>query len=59
MTEAGFVNYPLEWWHWSYGDKYWARVSAATAVYGDVAEEPRTWRRRLARLLSGATRRVP
>jgi zinc D-Ala-D-Ala dipeptidase len=18
------VNYPSEWWHWSYGDKYWA-----------------------------------
>ncbi len=24
MSEAGFVNYPTEWWHWSYGDKYWA-----------------------------------
>lgn len=24
MTEAGFVNYPPEWWHWSYGDRYWA-----------------------------------
>src|SRR3989344_6088736 len=24
MTEAGFVNYPLEWWHWSYGDRIWA-----------------------------------
>ena len=24
MTRAGFVNYPTEWWHWSYGDKYWA-----------------------------------
>ena len=24
MTTAGFVNYPTEWWHWSYGDKYWA-----------------------------------
>ena len=21
MTKAGFVNYPTEWWHWSYGDK--------------------------------------
>lgn len=24
MVSAGFVNYPTEWWHWSYGDKYWA-----------------------------------
>ncbi|MEU2632122.1 M15 family metallopeptidase, partial [Kitasatospora sp. NPDC007106] len=24
MSGAGFVNYPTEWWHWSYGDRYWA-----------------------------------
>lgn len=24
MLKAGFVNYPPEWWHWSYGDRYWA-----------------------------------
>jgi D-alanyl-D-alanine dipeptidase len=24
MKKAGFVNYPTEWWHWSYGDRYWA-----------------------------------
>lgn len=24
LTNAGFVNYPTEYWHWSYGDKYWA-----------------------------------
>ena len=26
MTKAGFINYPIEWWHWSYGDRYWAAV---------------------------------
>lgn len=26
MTKAGFVNYPTEWWHWSFGDRYWAGV---------------------------------
>jgi len=26
MTKAGFVNFPTEWWHWSYGDKYWTAV---------------------------------
>ena len=37
MTEAGFVNYPTEWWHWSYGDKYWAlQISAPAALYGSV-----------------------
>ncbi|MEU0672962.1 M15 family metallopeptidase [Streptomyces sp. NPDC006172] len=35
MTTAGFVNYPTEWWHWSYGDRYWALLSAAPAAeYG-------------------------
>lgn len=24
MTSVGFVNYPTEYWHWSYGDRYWA-----------------------------------
>lgn len=24
LTEVGFVNYPTEYWHWSYGDRYWA-----------------------------------
>lgn len=26
LTAAGLVNYPTEWWHWSYGDRYWAFV---------------------------------
>ncbi|MCE4944129.1 dipeptidase [Streptomyces albulus] len=34
---AGFVNYPSEWWHWSYGDRYWALLTGARcAVYGPV-----------------------
>ncbi|HLC58680.1 MAG TPA: M15 family metallopeptidase [Candidatus Nanoarchaeia archaeon] len=24
LEKVGFVNYPLEWWHWSYGDRTWA-----------------------------------
>lgn len=27
MSKSGFVNYPTEWWHWSYGDRYWAFVN--------------------------------
>jgi D-alanyl-D-alanine dipeptidase len=24
LRGAGFAPYPLEWWHWSYGDQWWA-----------------------------------
>jgi D-alanyl-D-alanine dipeptidase len=35
LTAAGLVNYPTEWWHWSYGDRYWALTTeAAAARYG-------------------------
>jgi zinc D-Ala-D-Ala dipeptidase len=35
LTWSGFVNYPTEWWHWSYGDRYWALTTGApAAVYG-------------------------
>lgn len=35
MGGAGFVNYPTEWWHWSYGDRYWALITKADhAIYG-------------------------
>ncbi|MEU9645132.1 M15 family metallopeptidase [Streptomyces sp. NPDC048188] len=35
LTAAGLVNYPTEWWHWSYGDRYWALVTGETAaLYG-------------------------
>ena len=38
MRAAGFVNYPTEWWHWSYGDRYWAfRSGAEAAIYGPAA----------------------
>jgi D-alanyl-D-alanine dipeptidase len=35
LTAAGLVNYPTEWWHWSYGDRYWALATGAPAArYG-------------------------
>ncbi|MFJ9455952.1 M15 family metallopeptidase [Kitasatospora sp. NPDC101447] len=35
LTGAGLVNYPTEWWHWSYGDRYWALATGApSALYG-------------------------
>lgn len=29
LSGAGLVNYPTEWWHWSYGDRYWALLTGA------------------------------
>ena len=34
MTAAGFVNYSEEWWHYSYGDRLWARTFGKTPIYG-------------------------
>ncbi|MER7458215.1 M15 family metallopeptidase [Micromonospora sp. NPDC126480] len=37
LRGAGLVNYPTEWWHWSYGDRYWALLTGATHTrYGPV-----------------------
>jgi D-alanyl-D-alanine dipeptidase len=37
LVRAGLVNYPTEWWHWSYGDRYWALTTGApAALYGPV-----------------------
>lgn len=35
LDPVGLVNYPTEWWHWSYGDRYWALMTGApAALYG-------------------------
>ena len=35
LAAAGLVNYPTEWWHWSFGDRYWALIAGETAaLYG-------------------------
>lgn len=37
MTAAGFVNYPLEWWHYCYGDKMYAAYKCLPlAQYGSI-----------------------
>ncbi len=39
MTGAGFVNYPLEWWHYSYGDRMWAAYGGKEkCFYGPIQE---------------------
>lgn len=37
LSVVGLVNYPTEWWHWSFGDRYWAVTTGAPAAcYGPV-----------------------
>lgn len=37
MSSVGFVNFPSEFWHWSYGDKYWAyHMRKPHSLYGTV-----------------------
>lgn len=37
LSSAGFINYPAEWWHWSYGGRYWAAVTRQPyAIYGSI-----------------------
>ncbi len=37
LEEQGFVNYPHEWWHFSYGDRYWAYYQAKKiAIYDSL-----------------------
>jgi zinc D-Ala-D-Ala dipeptidase len=40
LREAGLVNYPTEWWHWSYGDRYWALSTGAQAALFPPADWP-------------------
>ena len=37
LTADGFVNIPSEWWHYSYGDQYWAiYFQKPFAIFGKV-----------------------
>lgn len=36
MRKAGFINYPNEWWHYSYGDRMWAAYSKKKVCPYDV-----------------------
>ncbi|MDX3025660.1 M15 family metallopeptidase [Streptomyces acidiscabies] len=38
LSTAGLINYGTEWWHWSYGDRYWAlTTNQPAALYGPRA----------------------
>lgn len=36
MTEAGFTNYPLEWWHYDYGDSFWSYYTGKPSIYRGI-----------------------
>jgi len=36
MTDAGFTNLPSEWWHFDYGDRFWAYYRKQPANYEGV-----------------------
>lgn len=37
MSKYEFVNYPYEWWHFSYGDRLWAYLTNQNeAIYGGI-----------------------
>jgi D-alanyl-D-alanine dipeptidase len=33
MSEVGFANNPTEWWHYSWGDQMWARLTGQSAAH--------------------------
>jgi D-alanyl-D-alanine dipeptidase len=38
LSAVGFVNYPAEFWHWSYGDRRWAFATHAKySFYGPIS----------------------
>jgi D-alanyl-D-alanine dipeptidase len=36
MTGAGFAPYPVEWWHWTWGEQWWAAVTGSPLAFYDV-----------------------
>ena len=39
MVRAGFTNYSSEWWHFDYGNQFWATYSNTVAIYGGIEPE--------------------
>jgi D-alanyl-D-alanine dipeptidase len=40
MREAGFAANPTEWWHYSFGDQMWARLTGEDSAFYGAAEPP-------------------
>jgi D-alanyl-D-alanine dipeptidase len=37
MAAEGFANNPNEWWHFSWGDQMWAKLSGETVGFFGLA----------------------
>lgn len=40
MLSAGFTNYPSEWWHYDFGDRFWAAMTNQTSIYNGIYVNP-------------------
>ena len=39
LEKVGLINYPPEWWHYSFGDRLWARMTGSKlAVFANIKE---------------------
>lgn len=47
MHAEGFTNLPSEWWHYDYGDRFWAYYTGEKALYASVYEIPGYLRERV------------
>lgn len=37
LESVGFINYPAEWWHYSFGDRLWAKLTKSRlAIFGPI-----------------------
>ncbi len=42
LEKVGFVNYSTEYWHWSFGDRYWAyHKKSSHAIYDAIMTQSR------------------
>ena len=40
VESVGLVCYPTEWWHYSFGDRLWARVTGSKlAIFAKIEED--------------------
>lgn len=44
MKEAGFTNYPEEWWHYDYGNQNWAYFSNQKIAFYGMTQPWMRWR---------------
>ena len=40
MLSAGFTNYPFEWWHYDFGDHFWAAMTNHESIYTGIYTNP-------------------